>query len=51
VVLSQVDRLSEEDKKSKLKEFRAAKLKPMMLSAVSGEGLDELRDRVIESLV
>lgn len=50
VVLSQVDRLSVEQLKEKLCEFKKAKVKIMELSAMSGEGLDELRDKIIESL-
>lgn len=50
VVLSQVDNLSPEERKEKLGMFKKAKIKIMELSAMNGEGLDELRDKIIESL-
>jgi len=51
IVLSKADTISEQEIKDKLKQFRTAKLKPVLtLSAITGEGLDLLRDQMITSL-
>jgi GTPase len=50
VVLSQSDKLGEADKNERMKQLRTAKLNPLVLSSVSGEGLNELRDMVIKTL-
>lgn len=50
VVVSKVDQLTLEARKLILKELSSHKLKPLALSALTGEGLDTLKDKIIEAL-
>lgn len=50
VVISQSDTLSPPDLKAKVKDLTSHRLKPIVISALTGEGLDSLKDKIIESL-
>jgi GTP-binding protein len=50
VVVSQADKYSDEELRTILKELKSHHLKPVVVSALTGQGLDELRDAVAASL-
>jgi GTP-binding protein len=50
VALSKTDTLSPAEQKKSLSELRSKRLKPLALSAATGDGLDELRNKIIENL-
>lgn len=50
VVVSQADKLTAEARKLILKELTSHKLKPLAISALTGEGLGELKNKIIEAL-
>lgn len=50
VVLSQSDKYEPEELKSRLKELSSQRLKPIAVSALSGEGLELLKNQVIQAL-
>ena len=50
VVLSQSDRYSPEEIKTKLAELKRHRLKPLVISAMTREGLPELKNKIIEAL-
>lgn len=48
--ISRADTLSEEETTDLLKQFRAKKIHPLVISSITGTGLNELRNHIIESL-
>lgn len=49
-VLSRADILTEEEVSALLAQFRSKKIRPLVLSSVTGQGLDELKDKIIANL-
>lgn len=49
-VLSRADVLTEEEVSALLAQFRSKKIRPLVLSSVTGQGLDELKDKIIANL-
>lgn len=50
VVLSQSDKYSPDELKSRLKELSSHRLRPLTVSALTGEGFGVLKDKIIEAL-
>lgn len=50
VVISQVDHLDPSELKTAVHDLSSHRLKPLLISALTGEGLDTLKDRIISAL-
>jgi len=50
IILTKIDLLSEEDLKNKISQFKNKKIKLIPISAMSGKGLEELKDELIRRI-